>query len=385
MAIGRLSVKVGKKGKASKHAQYIFREGKYKKPSDSLEQLEHTEHGNMPKWADHEPNYFWKMADEHERKNGSTYREHEIALPRELRKEQRLELVRDWIAQEIGDKHAYQFAIHNPKALDGDEQPHAHIMYSNRLIDGIERDPEQYFKRYNSKHPERGGARKTDTGKLQSVRKKELKQQRERWQNMANRHLERAGHSERISMKSLKSQGIDREPINLSMTEIQRDDVKTAYTAELLARRELELAELDLALNVPNITAELERQRALPRPQPRPQPTDDSETHEIAQQWLQEQANESVDTILRLRNKTLPADEQEELDTALSIFRQFKYNTISDELREQSLDYARNQQKKNNEQKKNDETPAQIRENENASEANNQPEKRNFKQRLRRR
>lgn len=44
MAIGRLSVKVGKKGKASKHAQYIFREGKYKKPNDSLEQLEHTEH-----------------------------------------------------------------------------------------------------------------------------------------------------------------------------------------------------------------------------------------------------------------------------------------------------------------------------------------------------
>ena len=30
MAIGRLSVSVGKKGKASPHAQYIAREGKYK-------------------------------------------------------------------------------------------------------------------------------------------------------------------------------------------------------------------------------------------------------------------------------------------------------------------------------------------------------------------
>ena len=338
MAIGRLSVKVGKKGKASKHAQYIFREGKYKKPSDSLEQLEHTEHGNMPKWADHEPNYFWKMADEHERKNGSTYREHEIALPRELSKEQRLELVRDWIAQEIGDKHAYQFAIHNPKALDGDEQPHAHIMYSNRLIDGIERDPEQYFKRYNSKHPERGGARKTDTGKLQSVRKKELKQQRERFEILVNKHLEKAGHSERISMKSLKAQGVDREPINLSMVEIQRDDVKTAYKAELLARRELELAELDLALNVPNIRAELERQR---------ETQDNEETLAIADEWITQQAYDGLSFLLKIREpkRKRTEDEQEQADRAIWIVNQVRDKKITDELRKQSLEYARSQQR----------------------------------------
>lgn len=338
MAIGRLSVKVGKKGKASKHAQYIFREGKYKKPNDSLEQLEHTEHGNMPAWAEHEPNYFWKMADEYERKNGSTYREHEIALPRELSKEQRLELVRDWIAQEIGDKHAYQFAIHNPKALDGDEQPHAHIMYSNRLIDGIERDPEQYFKRYNSKHPERGGARKTDTGKLQSVRKKELKQQRERFEILVNKHLEKAGHSERISMKSLKAQGVDREPINLSMVEIQRDDVKTAYKAELLARRELELAELDLALNVPNIRAELERQR---------ETQDNEETLAIADEWITQQAYDGLSFLLKIREpkRKRTEDEQEQADRAIWIVNQVRDKKITDELRKQSLEYARSQQR----------------------------------------
>ena len=33
-------------------------------------------------------------------------------------------------------------------------------MFNERLQDGIERDPEQYFKRYNSKNPERGGAKK---------------------------------------------------------------------------------------------------------------------------------------------------------------------------------------------------------------------------------
>ena len=41
----------------------------------------------------------------------------------ELKPEQRLELVRDFVQQEIGDRHAYQFAIHNPSAaIDGGEQ-----------------------------------------------------------------------------------------------------------------------------------------------------------------------------------------------------------------------------------------------------------------------
>jgi DNA-binding protein H-NS len=93
MAIARLSVGTGCKGKAGPHAQYIAREGKYAKPDDNLEKLEFTGSGNMPRWAEHEPNYFWRMADEHERKNGSTYREHVIALPRELTADQRLSLI----------------------------------------------------------------------------------------------------------------------------------------------------------------------------------------------------------------------------------------------------------------------------------------------------
>ncbi|MGK3681372.1 MobA/MobL family protein, partial [Escherichia coli] len=39
------------------------------------------------------PSHFWQAADQFERANGSTYRELEIALPRELTPEQRLELV----------------------------------------------------------------------------------------------------------------------------------------------------------------------------------------------------------------------------------------------------------------------------------------------------
>ena len=39
-------------------------------------------------------------------------------------------------------------------------QPRAHIMFFERRYDAVARDPEQYFKRYNSKAPEKGGAKK---------------------------------------------------------------------------------------------------------------------------------------------------------------------------------------------------------------------------------
>ena len=38
------------------------------------------------------------------------------------------------------------------------ENPHAHLMFSERPNDGIERGGEQWFKRYNAKAPEKGGA-----------------------------------------------------------------------------------------------------------------------------------------------------------------------------------------------------------------------------------
>ncbi|WP_265498787.1 MobA/MobL family protein [Providencia rustigianii] len=211
MASYHLSVKTGGKGKAASHADYIAREGKYAREKDN--DLEHQESGNMPAWAAHKPSEFWKAADTFERANGCTYREIEIALPRELTPAQRLELVRDFIQQEIGDRHAYQFAIHNPRAaIEGGEQPHAHIMFSERLNDGIERDPQLYFKRANTKNPERGGAKKSRFGETPTERKAYLIAQRERWADLQNKHLERYQHIDRVDARSLKAQGIEREP-----------------------------------------------------------------------------------------------------------------------------------------------------------------------------
>ncbi|MGK3295970.1 hypothetical protein ACSLNR_29340, partial [Escherichia coli] len=48
------------------------------------ESREKNNDGNMPEWARDNPSHFWQAADQFERANGSTYRELEIALPREL-------------------------------------------------------------------------------------------------------------------------------------------------------------------------------------------------------------------------------------------------------------------------------------------------------------
>ncbi|MDE1496958.1 MobA/MobL family protein [Xenorhabdus bovienii] len=238
MASYHLSVKIGGKDKASPHADYITREDKYAHEKDN--DLEHKEAGNMPAWAAHKPAEFWKAADTFERANGCTYREIEIALPRELKPEQRLTLVREFVQQEIGDRHAYQFAIHNPKAaIDGGEQPHAHIMFSERLNDGIARDPDQYFKRANSKNPERGGAKKVRFGETPTERKAHLTAQRERWAELQNRHLERGQHTVRVDARSLKEQGIERPPErHLGVAQVRKLD--TDQLQAVIERREAE-------------------------------------------------------------------------------------------------------------------------------------------------
>ena len=271
MAIGRLSMKVGKAGKAGPHAAYIAREGQYANRLERGEKLEATEAGNMPAWAQSNPLAFWQAADAYERKNGTTYREMEIALPRELSAAQRIELVREFVRQEIGDRHAYQWALHVPTAADGGEQPHFHLMFSERQVDGIDRDPEQYFKRYNAKAPEKGGARKgygPSAGQTltKAERAAELKELRGRWEAMCNAHLERAGVEQRIDMRSHAERGTGLEPERKQLPSQWRGQGRANVIEFRQARAELAEARQELARTVPDARAEVihleaERQR----------------------------------------------------------------------------------------------------------------------------
>jgi len=271
VAIARLSMKVGKAGQAAPHAAYIARQGQYARRQQRAEKLEATEAGNMPAWAQSNPQAFWQAADAFERKGGTTYREMEIALPRELDAGQRVALVREFVRQEIGERHAYQWAIHTPTAADGGEQPHVHLMFSERQVDGIARDPQQYFRRYNAKAPEKGGARKgygPSAGQTltRAERAAELKALRARWQAMCNAHLERAGVAQRIDMRSHAERGTGLEPERKQLPSEWRGSGRANVIAFRQARAELAEARAELDRAVPDAHAEVihlaaERQR----------------------------------------------------------------------------------------------------------------------------
>jgi hypothetical protein len=186
---------------------YIECEGRYATKAD---ELVHRESGNMPEFAAFDSREFWQAADTFERKNGQAYKEIEVALPRELDDAQRLELVREFVSTEL-ENHAYTFAIHNKIASDGQTQPHAHIMFSTRENDGIERSREQYFKRANNKEPARGGCRKAEcwSGALDK-QAAHVEKIRGSWEKSVNHAYEIAGLEHRVSSKSLQEQGIDR-------------------------------------------------------------------------------------------------------------------------------------------------------------------------------
>ncbi|MBA2658445.1 MAG: MobA/MobL family protein [Nitrosospira sp.] len=262
MAIGRLSMKVGKTGRAGPHAAYIAREGQYIRYLERGEKLEASEAGNLPAWAEHDPLIFWQAADAFERSNGTTYREMEIALPRELETKERIELAGSFVAQEIGERHAYQWAIHTPLAADGKEQPHVHLMFSERQVDGIERDPQQYFKRYNARHPEQGGARKgygPHAGQTlsHSERTADLKELRGRWQDMANEHLQQLGYSVRIDMKSHTERHTGLEPEMKQLPSQWRGEGRENVLEFRQARAELVQAQAQVQQTVPDVPAQI--------------------------------------------------------------------------------------------------------------------------------
>ena len=118
----------------------------------------------MPEWAEDDPGKYWEAADEHERANGRLYSEVQFALPKELGEAERRELAGEFAERVCsGERLPYTLAIHRGGA--NGENPHAHLMFSERGNDGIERSGEQWFKRHNAKAPEKGGARKSRAAK----------------------------------------------------------------------------------------------------------------------------------------------------------------------------------------------------------------------------
>lgn len=144
---------------------------------------------DAPSWALDRQSLWNRIDAAEKRKDARTAKEVLVALPRELTLAQQVELVRDFARTEFAAKGLVaDFAIHAPDALDGEKQPHAHIMIATRALDGD------------------GFAK----GKDKSLDQPEgIESIRERWATHANRALERAGLGERIDHRSLERQRAD--------------------------------------------------------------------------------------------------------------------------------------------------------------------------------
>ena len=146
-----------------------------------------------PAWA-RDRAQLWNAAELAEtRKNSTVAREFEVALPGELKVDERRCLACA-LAQEITERHkcAVDVAIHAPSRGGDTRNHHAHLLLTTRRI-GAE-----------------GFAEKTR--ELDDLKSGEVLRWRERWATLVNEHLAEHGHHTRVDHRSLTAQGEVREP-----------------------------------------------------------------------------------------------------------------------------------------------------------------------------
>lgn len=153
---------------------------------------------NSPEWAS-DRSALWNNVEKAEkRKNSTVAREFEVALPHELTKEQRIALVADF-ARQIVERHgcAVDACLHDDKRSKTPNH-HAHIMLTTRKLE------------------QTGFTDKTR--ELDDRKSGEVDFWREQWAKTVNDHLkqheirDKNDHLIHVDHRSLKDQGIDRQP-----------------------------------------------------------------------------------------------------------------------------------------------------------------------------
>jgi ATP-dependent exoDNAse (exonuclease V) alpha subunit len=170
----------------------------------------------------------WNRAEQAEtRKNAQPAREIEVSLPIELSPEQRVAVIHAFLRDQFVSRGMVaDVAIHVPDDAMGRPQPHAHVMLTMRRLDdstptGFARTKARDW----NENPEvetalreaKDDFRQNETPEL-AERIEALDAQRNinvwrrTWAEYANGALDQAGQAARIDHRTLKAQGIDREP-----------------------------------------------------------------------------------------------------------------------------------------------------------------------------
>jgi hypothetical protein len=213
------------RGEASQVRRYLERDG-----GQGKDDLVASGSARLPRWAK-DGEHFFAMADRYERVGWVVARHLQVALPRELSPEMRLDLADDLREVTVG-RFPHVWAIHEPEARDGSgAQPHLHILFSPRREDvELDRTPAKWFAKAaaQGQDPLSGGVRKDRTWDKKGM----LYDLRAAVALMTNAALAREGVEVAVSEKCLAAQGFSRRPIAYTRdTHAQT----IAYRAELQA------------------------------------------------------------------------------------------------------------------------------------------------------
>ena len=202
-----LNVKTGSRSSGQSAAakyDYISREGRYARAR--RDEVVHIESGAMPAFAASDARLYWAAADSHERSNGRLFRSLTAALPNSLDLAKRLELARSFAAQVTGGEMPYTLALHAglSKEPGTPDNPHLHLVFSERVNDGVARGADKWFRRAApaGRDPASGGARKSERTKPREW----LEETRQAWAEQMNRAFGRAGVPDRVTAESHASQ-----------------------------------------------------------------------------------------------------------------------------------------------------------------------------------
>jgi ATP-dependent exoDNAse (exonuclease V) alpha subunit len=155
-----------------------------------------------PGWV-FDPGQLWNTVERSEKRvDAQLAREFILAVPPELSPAEQFQVAADWAKKElVGSGMVAEISLHHPPS---GTNPHVHILCTMRKIDG---------EKFSAKKPREWN----DVGLLVK--------QRETWAEAVNAALEKAGRPERVDHRTLKEQGIEREPqpkIGVAATAMKR-------------------------------------------------------------------------------------------------------------------------------------------------------------------
>jgi len=178
----------------------------------------------LPEGVKMERSELWNQAEAAEkRKDARVAREYELALPAEVTPEEQKKLALQFargLVKWFGV--AADVSIHAPSKHGDQRNYHAHILTTTRQVTAQGMGDKADIERKDDDLRKMG----KDAGSVQ------IEQLRGVWASICNKALERAGHAERVSSKSLQAQGIDRPAtshLGPAVTAMERRGIETDH------------------------------------------------------------------------------------------------------------------------------------------------------------